>query len=207
MVWRVEREEVAVNFFPDLPPTTDEDELEESPQPPWMGAPDDILPGVVPVELIIGRSDSAVVMLTGMRAYPTGLGMRLGVRVHRSMHSKDLNDEVFGYTRDMGPDWPARRLKWGFELADGRRVTNVDPFPPFDEPARDPDRPVLSQGGGGGGSRSVDADYWLWPLPPAGPLRVACQWLEHGIELSVQELKTQPFLDATARARPIWPDD
>lgn len=37
---------------------------------------------VVPVELILGRSDSAVVMLTGMRAFPTGLGMSLYAELH-----------------------------------------------------------------------------------------------------------------------------
>jgi hypothetical protein len=41
----------------------------------------------------------------------------------------DLNAEVFDgpYPHDMGAEWQAGRLKWGFELADGGRVTNVDP--------------------------------------------------------------------------------
>lgn len=29
----------------------------------------------------------------------------------------------------MAARWQAGRLKWGFELADGCRVTNVDPWP------------------------------------------------------------------------------
>ena len=68
-------------------------------------------------------------MLTGMRAFPTGLGMSLGVRVRGRVHRRDLNGEVFDgpYTRDMDADWQAGRLKWGFEFADGGRVTNVDP--------------------------------------------------------------------------------
>jgi hypothetical protein len=36
---------------------------------------------------------------------------------------------------------------------------------------------------------------------------VACQWLEQGIEMSVHELQTQPFLEAAARARPVWSQD
>jgi hypothetical protein len=185
-----------MNFFPDVPPVGDRDEPEEPPQPAWRGAPDDVLPGVVPVELIIGQSGSTAVMLTGMRAYPAGLGMQLGVRVRGRVHRRDLNGEVFDgpYTHDMDADWQAGRLKWGFEFADGKRVTNVDPpwptisdhvgpasWPPGSDrvdPAWEPDWPVLIGGGGGGGDRSVDRDYWLWPLPPLGPLRVACQWLE-----------------------------
>jgi hypothetical protein len=212
------REGAAMDFFPDVPPPSDRDEREEPPQPAWMGAPDDVLPGVVPIELIIGQSESTVVMLTGIRAFPTGLGMQLGVRVRGRVHRRDLNSELFDgpYTHAMDADWQAGRLKWGFEFADGRRVTNVDPpWPPRSdrlepallEPASEPDRPVLIGGGGGGGDRSVDRDYWLWPLPPPGPLRVACQWLEQGIEMSVQELQTQPFLEAATRARPVWPQD
>ena len=34
----------------------------------------------------------------------------------------------------MGPEWQAGRLKWGFELADGQRVTNVDPSAWLEQP-------------------------------------------------------------------------
>ncbi|PPK97990.1 hypothetical protein CLV92_102141 [Kineococcus xinjiangensis] len=203
-----------MDFFPD-PPTPAEDEVEESPpQPVWQSAPEDVVPGVVPVELVLGRSETTVVMLTGLRAFPTGLAMNLGVRVRGRVRRRDLNAEVFDgpYTHDMEPDWHAGRLKWGFELADGRRVTNVDPSPWDDQPDdgpgapfRKPDRPILHGGGGGGGSRSVDRDYWMWPLPPAGRLKVVCQWLDQGIETTVHELDAQPFLNAAARAQPIWP--
>lgn len=211
-----------MDFFPDVPLPEDRDEPEEQPRPAWQGAPDDVLPGVVPVELILGRSESTVVMLTGMRAFPTGLGMRLGVRVRGRVHRRDVHGEVFDgpYAHDMNVEWQAGRLKWGFELADGRRATNVDlplghalpdePGPPRFVPyfpVSKPDRPVLVGGGGGGSERSVDRDYWLWPLPPPGPLRVACQWLDQGIELAIQDLDTESLLEAAARAQPIWPRD
>jgi hypothetical protein len=199
-----------MDFFPDVPPPSGEDEPEESPQPAWRGAPNDILPGVVPVELILGRSDSTVVMLTGMRAFPAGLAMILGVRVRGRVYRRDLHGEVLHgpYTHDMDADWQVGRLKWGFEFADGRRVTNLHPWPPYPDerdPAWEPDHPALIGGGGGGGDRYVDVDYWLWPLPPAGRLRVACQWLEQGIEMSTHDLETDPFREAAARAKPIWP--
>ena len=44
-----------MTFFPDVPPVGDRDEPEEPRQPAWRGAPEDELPGVVPVELIIGQ--------------------------------------------------------------------------------------------------------------------------------------------------------
>ncbi len=108
--------------------------------------------------------------------------------------------------------WQANRLKWGFELAAGRRVTNVDPSPwsghttpagPGEWPWK-PDHPVLTGGGGGGGMRSVDRGFWLWPLPPAGPLRVVCQWPAQGIETTVHELVAEPFIEAAGHAVSIW---
>ena len=206
-----------MDFFPVLPDPPDEDE-DEHPQPVWMNPPEDVLPGVVPVELVLGRSGTAVVALTGMRAFPDGLHMNLAVRVRGRRGRHDLHGEVFDgpYRQDTTEQWQAGRLKWGFELADGRRTTNIDPWPqqPDQDHSRphhrddwlwEPDHPVLHGGGGGGGSDSVDRDYWLWPLPPAGRLRVVCQWLDEDIDLNVQDLQAEPFLEAAQRARPAWP--
>lgn len=206
-----------MDFFPEPPDPADGDESQEPPQPVWMNAPEDVLPGVVPLELVLGRSDSTVVMLTGVRAFPTGLQMNLAVRVRGSVGRRDLHSEVFDgpYSHEMDVAWQARRLKWGFELSDGQRATNVDPWPERPDPGHSegrhpidwswtPDRPVLSDGGGGGGSRSVNRDYWLWPLPPAGRLGVVCQWHEQDIDLTVQDLDGGPFLEAARRARPAW---
>lgn len=208
-----------MDFFPDPPERTDHDEPDEPRRAQWMGPPDDVLAGVVPVELVLGRSENTAVLLHGIRAFPAGLEMTLGVRIRRRPGRRDLHEEVFDgpYSHDMDGEWESGRLKWGFELADGRRVTNVDPSPYNEQPNREhphshtpedlawaPERPVLQGGGGGGGPRSVDRQYWLWPLPPAGPLRVACQWPAQEIPLTVHDLDAAPFLDAAARSRPVW---
>lgn len=211
-----------VDFFPDPRDPPGMDDPPDPAQPVWAGAPEDVLPGVVPVELVLGQSQTTLVLLTGIRAFPTGLEMKLGVRVRGRVGRRDLNSEVFDgpYCHEMDSDWQIGRLKWGFELADGRRATNVDPSPWLEQPNQEhsrphhpddwkwePDHPVLHGGGGGGGMRSVDRDYWLWPLPPVGPLRVVCQWLDQGIDTQVQDLDAGPFRDAAARAQPAWLSD
>lgn len=192
------------DFFPE-PPPGDQADLEDSPQPVWLNPPEDMLPGVVPVELIIGRSDRAVVMLTGIRAFPTGLAMNVAVRTRARSRHFDLNDEVFDgpYRHDHDPDWLRDRFKWGFEFADGRRATNVDPWVDI-EVDQLPDHPVLSGGGGGGSDRSVDRDYWLWPLPPPGRLKVVCQWLKLGIEPTSSVIDADQIAAAAQRAVPAW---
>jgi hypothetical protein len=214
-----DRQEVEMDFFP---APVDWPEPEEHKQPVWSGPPEDMLPGVVPVELVLGRSDTAVVFLTGVRAFPSGLAFQLSVRVRGRSRHRDLNSDVFtdAPNAHRESDWQATRLKWGFQLADGQRVTNVDPSPwmerrkpdqhrphEVDDRGWEPDHPVLHGGGGGGSSHAVDRDYWLWPLPPAGPLRVVCQWPSRGISQTVTDLDADPFLQAAARARPLWPPD
>lgn len=67
-------------------------------QPVWLNLQKDELPGIVPVELILGRSDQVVVMLTGMRAFTTALAMTLHVRTRTRLGRRNLNEEIL-----MGP--------------------------------------------------------------------------------------------------------
>jgi hypothetical protein len=206
------------NFFPEPPEPAPVDDPVEQVLPAWNGPPEDVLPGVVPVELVIGRSQTTVVRLSGIRAYPTGLDMRLDVRVRGPVRRRDLQAEVFDgpYAHDRDRDWQNGRLKWGFELAGGSRVTNVDfwgmeggyqPAEPWhNHPEREPSRPVLRAGGGSAGDRSASREYWLWPLPPGGPLLIVCEWPDQGIAQTVQSLDAEPFRAAAARAQSLWAD-
>lgn len=196
------------DFFPDIPAAPAEPE--ETLQPEWLSAPDDVLPGVVPMELVIGRSEQAAVMLTGMRAFPTGVAMTLHVRTRVRLGRRlDLNAEVFDgpYRHDQDEAWGRDRFKWGFVFSDGRRVTSVDPWPASFDPDHVPDRPVLAGGGGGGGDHSVRRDYWLWPLPPLGTLEVVCQWPMLGIGTTTNIIDADQIQTAAARAKPVWPAD
>lgn len=196
------------DFFPE--PRAASAEPEETPQPEWLSAPDDVLPGVVPVELVIGRSQQAAVMLTGMWAFPAGVAMTLHVRTRVFLGRRfDLHEEVFDgpYRHDQDEAWWRDRFKWGFEFSDGRRVTSVDPWPASFDPQDVPDRPVLAGGGGGGGDRSVRRDYWLWPLPPRGTLTVVCQWPTLGIGPTTSLIDADQIHAAANRAQPVWPAD
>ena len=203
-----------MTFFPDPPEPFEPHEPDNYPPlPVWLSAPLDMIPGVVAVELTLGRSEAAAVFLSGIRAFPSGLDMILSIRCRSPAPVGELSRNFFEHRPEAGAtdaEWEAARLKWGFEFADGRRVTNVDPtrqeqfLDPW-QPSPAIDSPVLSGVGGGGGDRSWDGTYWLWPLPPPGRLRVACQWLAQGVAETVQDLDGQPFLDAAERSRPIWP--
>src|SRR2546430_3515945 len=74
-------------------------------------------------------------------------------------------------------------------------------------PDAEPTGPVLFPDGGGGGGRRYDMRYWVWPLPPPGPVAFVCEWPAFGIPESRAELDARPILDAAARALGLWPED
>ncbi|WP_432563984.1 hypothetical protein [Kineococcus sp. SYSU DK003] len=164
------------------------------PSPVWHAAPADVLPGIA---LVLGRSSSTVVTLSLVRAFATGLSLTLTVHARGQARRGNLFAEVGEgpYEHAQDEEWEEGRFRWGLELPDGRQVSNLDP-------------PVLTTGAASGlGDTWLELEYWLWPLPPTGRLRLRCQWLDQGIEASVHELDAAPLLQAAARAQPLWPTD
>jgi hypothetical protein len=89
-------------------------------------------------------------------------------------------------------------------LSEGTNWTNLDwRHWRTDEP---PQPPVVMHRGGGGGGDSFNMQYWMWPLPPAGPLTVVSEWPAYDVP------ETRVVIDATElRARAgeseaIWPE-
>jgi hypothetical protein len=102
-----------VEFFPE-PGDHFEPEEFEQPQPVWAGSPDDILPGVAPVELLLGRSARAAVLLSGARVYPSGIEFNIHVRIARGVSvvdHRDLAAELLGHGVGDPHEVQPRRLR------------------------------------------------------------------------------------------------
>ena len=94
-------------------------------------------------------------------------------------------------------------LRFGVQFSDGAKATNVGgPRPPRleDQPAG----PVLTSHGGGGGGSRWSQQFWVWPLPPPGPLAFVCEWTAVSIPLTRHEIDAQLILDAAERAQEIF---
>lgn len=91
------------------------------------------------------------------------------------------------------------------QFADGSIVTNLSRRP-FPEPDGEPTGPLLVESGGGGGGRRYDFSYWIWPLPPPGPVTFVCQWPAYGIEESRAQIDARRLLDAAERSVELWPE-
>ncbi len=173
-----------------------------------------VVPGVAPAAAILARTEQTVVAVTGIRAYPTGFGFTLHLRL-RNLDPRGWRGfwPFPELGRHRGPPWSGQVLRLTIEFADGRSVTNLDPAPSDPEvPAFE--QPMLSSGPGTGLAASGsspdrwgwDMDYRVRPLPPPGPLAFVCVWPERGIPPSRVEVDGAAVLGAADAAARLWSD-
>jgi hypothetical protein len=171
--------------------------------------PEAALPGVVAEGLLLARTDDAVVAVTGLMAYPTGFEFVLtAVLRHEDRRSRIFDPGLqHGWLggRDDEP-LPPEFLRLGVQFADGGVASNLDRRA-FPRPDTEPAGPILIADGGGGGGRRYDMRYWVWPLPPPGPVGFICEWPAHGVAESRMDIDARLILDAAARAVSPWPED
>jgi hypothetical protein len=191
---------VSEGFF--KPPAPVEDPEPRPPQPPWAGPPYGVLPGTVALEVILAGSERAAVYLGRCAAYPAGV--ELEVRVLLAPDAEELDPSLNGiYHRPGRSSSYESMLRFGIEFADGRRVSNVGGR---GHGLDEPDGPVLWGMGGGGGGGRWHQDFWVWPLPPAGPLSFVCEWPAAEIALTRVDVDGQVLTEAAGRAREMFPD-
>jgi hypothetical protein len=171
--------------------------------PEWI-KPEAELPGVVPSMLMLARNDDIAVAVGELRAYRHGFEFTL-TTVLRLMESHADNPWLLDW-RNLPADVaevPDEFFRVGLAYADGVVITNLDRnFWAWDER---PTRPYMQPGSGGGGSRRFDMTYWVWPLPPPGPLTFVCQWPARNIPESQAQIDARLILNASSQAIDVWP--
>jgi hypothetical protein len=181
-------------------------------RPAWTQPPEDVVPGVAPVKLVLARTAQRAIGLTGIRAYPNGFACTLHLRLREVIPGEQSLFGMFGMFDMLGELDPAGELgdyylRLGVGFADGRKATNLDrrrdveDGPPPDPPALRLTRwegyDILSQ----------EVDLWVWGLPPPGPLAFVCQWPARRIPESRVKIDAALVLEAARRAEAIWPDE
>ena len=142
-----------------------------------MSPPEDELGVAVPVQQVLTAGDEAVVVLSSCVAYTSGFQLGIGIRkkheppplsnprLHHEMPEMSLDVGVrFADGRETSPTRDAEQRKAFFEAF---AAGSDPPLPPG---------PMIGSGGGGGGGRRWDWTYWIWPLPPDGPMTLVARW-------------------------------
>jgi hypothetical protein len=191
------------------PPELPEPEVEYR-RPAWIEPPADVVPGIVPVELILARTPQRAIGLTGIRAYPTGFACTLHLRLRQIIPGEQSFFGIFGMFDMLELD-PAGELadyylRVGVGFADGRKATNLQRHRDLESGAP-PDPPALRLFRWEGYDLlAQEVDLWVWGLPPPGPLAFVCEWPARRIPETRVEIDAGLVLEAAGQAVAIWPD-
>jgi hypothetical protein len=192
----------SVDDFFDRPAPAPEPPGPRPPSPPWLGPPDGVLPGVVGLELMLAANARAVVFVGGLAAFPTGLEFEVRVLVAPGENLEPSLNGVHHRPGTRPGNNYEEMLRFGVGFDDGRRATNVGGPSPR---GVDTEGPVLNGRGGSGSTSQWRQGFWLWPLPPPGPLSFVCEWPAADLARVHAEIDSQVILDAAARARVVFP--
>jgi hypothetical protein len=193
-----------MSFFESIPQPPPP-EPEQSRRPAWV-RPDTVIPGSVPGELLVVRTDEVAVAVGSIRAYPNGIEFTVHTRLRRVDPEMGPSGDPFSWHRRFrGAHAPDDVLRLGVMYADDRRTATTSRHMP--RTADSDDELVLNQQGGGGSAHAWDQNLWIHPLPPDGPVTLVASWLEHGVTETRADLDGTAIRAAAARAVSLWPDE
>jgi hypothetical protein len=187
-----------VNFFdPKVPAEEPEHEYVRE---PWLERPRGWVGGRVGARLQLARTAETLVVVHDLEAYPAGFSLQVTVRGFPADHRAGM-----GFHAITTPEWHAGRLapeffRFGVQLPNGRRATNLDQARGL--PSGPPAELALQSRSSSGGGDSVALEFWIWPLPAAGPVTFVCEWPHGSIEETRAQLDASGIVAAARRARP-----
>lgn len=155
---------------------------------------------MVAIERVLARNERAAVYVGRCAAYPAGFEFEVRVLAAAAGLDPSLNGPYARHSGD-GNNY-TDMLRFGIEFSDGARATNVRYPTPADGP---PAPPYLRGMGGRGSTTSWSQSFWVWPLPPPGPLTFVCEWPAADISQTQTKIDAQTIIDAGARSIVIFP--
>lgn len=204
-----------MTFFQDfpVPPVPPRGRAVRYVPPVWAGAPQYELPAVLHVGQFLHQSPTMVMAIKSVDVFSTGCSFDVSWTIRRGEQTDaewaDLNDVFFrsgpGAGRGSGA---ASMLLFGAAFPDGSKAsTGAHPHGIF-EGTEQPAPPVLlfRSGGGNGGDDEFagSGTLWLWPLPPAGELRLVAQWKDFGLAECSIVLDGAQLRDGTSGVQSFW---
>jgi hypothetical protein len=165
-----------------------------------------VLPASFKPDLVLARTDDVALLVHSGRAYENGFAFTFGLQTRKPREGHADNPMV-GWHAARHTGFDDQTVRFGIAFADGRKATIFDPHPWWGDPERSvTPEIVLMQRGGGGGGASWDFAFWVWPLPPEGPIEFVVEWPAQGIDLTRMELDSAIVRDAATHALTLWPE-
>jgi hypothetical protein len=201
-----------VSFFepPEPPETPEPDEFDE---PEWFGPPRNELGASIPLRFVLARTPDLAIGIIEATAYTSGFEVKL-VRRSRKRSYDDFDHldvhhpMMWKRHQEMlrSGQLPPELFRFGIEFSNGSKATTLGGHPYDLEGERPPKGPILIERGGGGGGGDWDQRYWVWPLPPEGPLAFVCEWPAKGVPLTRREIEAELVRSAAGQVEVLWED-
>jgi hypothetical protein len=162
---------------------------------PQSGPPSDEVGMFAQSSFLIARTSEVVVAVRGVIAYSDGLHITVVVFFADLSRIEDLAYSLQEYSRSPG------RFRFGVSFADGRVATSGQRDAPDVEQDSASQLKLLSSSHQG---LVWTGEYWLWPLPPPGPMVVGCRWPDRAIPETRMQIHSAPLLRAAALSQSVW---
>jgi hypothetical protein len=189
-----------MGFFDDIEAPPPRPEPVEHRSPPWAGPPTNVVPATVALDVLLVRTPDWAAWIAEASVTPHGLEFTITLVGRRAEPEPSAMGPLFDGALDGAP-------RFGVGFADGRRAVSGEAHHPPSPTGDAATEIVLWPRGGSGSRRRWARTFWLWPLPPPGPLTLALTWPAEGIDERLVELDSAPLRAAAARAVELWPDD
>jgi len=177
----------------------------------WSGPPDDVMPGAVAYEAVVAASADAVITISVLWAFPVGFECAVAILTREPRgHRSEVLGPFFLPKRNANTghlEWhPGEQLDFAIRFADGRTahqaLTEHAPSTPTNS---QPEEGVaLTSCFSGISAQGAETVYWVWPLPPPGPIGFIFEWPALRVGRTVVEMESRPIREAASRAVELW---
>jgi hypothetical protein len=158
---------------------------------------------------MIASQPRLVIAVTDCVAYSNGFTLGIAVRSKDEIEPSAMG---FPYSRERDEE---AGIQIGLRFSDGRDSHDSGTGPSRElmeywrewSEGRDPPEPpgpVIGQMGGGGGGKRWDFNYFIWPLPPDGPVTITCKWPARGLQTAGKELNGTAIRAAGLMSHSVW---
>ena len=155
----------------------------------------------VPVRLVAWQGAGAAIVLSEVCCFPNGFGFTVSAHVRDGFPVREVPrpDELsLPETVRVGVVFPDGRAVSSDEPG-ASTVTGMSEYPGGRGP-------ILTTRGGGGGPYRMERRYFVWPLPPPGPVGFVFTWPLHAVEQVRVEVDAGELVAAAARSITLWPE-
>lgn len=155
-----------------------------------LHAPEDQSGVVLGAQVMLGRSDTAAVVLHTLVGFPSGLLVSLGLHLRVSLEGRR-------WARELHEEDQPQRFRLGFGY-------DEPPEPVPFRTERDGSKPAWYLDGASGSDVAYTARLWVTPYPPAEVLTVSCAWEAQGIAVTSTRLTVPMVEQVVGETMKFW---